>query len=94
MTWSYATKSRGCSTKVKNVNNKLNNDYNSRNEIKIKEKDGTIYSAKELFSIIENIIRAFNKGIFSYIDGFQVEIETDEETDKEADEEMDTTIIP
>ena len=47
-----------------------------------------------MFSIRENIIRAFNKGIFSYIDGFQVEIETDEETDKEADEEMDTTIMP
>ena len=72
---------------------KLNNDYNSRNETKIKEKDGTINSAKKLASIRENIIRAFKKGISSYIDGFQVEIETDEETDKETDEEMDTTIM-
>ena len=55
-----------------------------------------------MFSIRENIIRAFKKGIFPYIDDFQVEIETDEETqeetdeetDKETDEEMDTTIIP
>ena len=55
-----------------------------------------------MFSIRENIIRAFKKGIFPYIDDFQVEIETDEETqeetdeetDKETDEEMDTTIMP
>ena len=31
------------------------------------------------------------KGIFPYVDGFQVEKETDKE---ERDEEMDTTIIP
>ena len=82
--------------------NKLNNDYNSRNETKIKEKDGTTNSAKKMFSIRENIIRAFKKDISSYIDGFQVEIEkveetheeTDEETDKEIDEEMDFTIMP
>ena len=87
---------------LKMLINKLNNDYNPRNETKIKEKDGTINSAKKLFSIRENIIRAFKKGIFPYIDGFQVEIETDEETqeetdeetDKETDEEMDTIIIP
>ena len=87
---------------LKMLINKLNNDYNPRNETKIKEKDGTINSAKKLFSIRENIIRAFKKGIFPYIDGFQVEIETDEETqeetdeetDKETDEEMDTTIMP
>ena len=38
----------------------------------------------------EEIINAFKKGIFLYIDGFQAEKETDEEID----EEMDTTIMP
>ena len=55
-----------------------------------------------MFSIREEIINAFKKGIFPYIDGFQVEKETDEETDEETveetdeetDEEMDTTIMP
>ena len=51
-----------------------------------------------MFSIREEIINAFKKGIFPYIDGFQVEKETDEETDEErdedTDEEIDTTIMP
>ena len=44
--------------------------------------------------IREEIINAFKKGIFPYIDGFQVEKETDEETDQDAYEEMDTIIMP
>ena len=44
--------------------------------------------------IREEIINAFKKGIFPYIDGFQVEKETDEKTDEETDEEMDATIMP
>ena len=47
-----------------------------------------------MFSIREEIINAFKKGIFPYIDGFQVEKETDEETDQDAYEEMDTIIMP
>ena len=43
-----------------------------------------------MFFIREEIVNAFKKGIFPYIDGFQVEKETDED----ADEEMDTTIMP
>ena len=42
----------------------------------------------------EEIISAFKKGVFPYIDGFQVEKQTDEETDKETtleNEEIDTT---
>ena len=70
--------------------NKLNNNYNSTNITKIKEKDDTLKSAKRLFFIREEIINAFKKGIFPYINGFQVEKETDEDTD----EEMDTTIMP
>ena len=43
-----------------------------------------------MHAIKNEIINAFNKGIFSYIDGFQVEKETGEDTD----EEIDTTIMP
>ena len=56
----------------------------------MKEKVDTLYSAKKLHAIKNEIINAFNKGIFLYIDGFQLEKETDEDTD----EEMDTTIMP
>ena len=34
------------------------------------------------------------KGVFPYIDGFQVKKETDEETDEDTDEEIDTAIMP
>ena len=54
----------------------------------------------------EEIINAFQKGIFPYVDGFQIEKgtdkeadeekdeETDEKTDEETDGEMDTIIKP
>ena len=61
---------------------------------KIKGKDDALMSAKTLLSTREEIINAFKSGIFPYIDGFQVEKETDEYTDEETDEEMDTTIVP
>ena len=74
--------------------NKLNNYYNPTNLAKIKEKDDTLYSAKTLHAIKNEIINAFNKSIFPYIDGFQVKKETDEDTDEDTDDEMDTTIMP
>ena len=40
-----------------------------------------------MFFTREEIINAFKKGIFPYIDGFQVDEETDEETVEETDEE-------
>ena len=67
--------------KLQILKNKLNNNYNPTNITKIKEKDDTLKSAKKLFFIREEIINAFKKGIFPYIDGFQVEKETDEEMD-------------
>ena len=70
--------------------NKLNKNYNPRNKTKIKEKDDTLESANKLYSIREDIVDAFSKGIFSYIDGFQVE----KETDKETNEQPDTTNMP
>ena len=72
------------------LTNKLNNDYNPRNEIKIKEKDDALKSAKKLFLIREKAINAFKKGLFPYIDGFQVE----KETDKKTGEQPDTTDMP
>ena len=74
--------------------NKLNNDYKPKNESKIKEKNDTLEFAKKLHSIREKIIDAFSKDVFPYVDGFQVEKETDKETDEETDEEMNTTIVP
>ena len=38
--------------------------------------------------------KLMEKGVFPYIDGFQVQKETDEETDEDTDEEIDTTIMP
>ena len=64
--------------------NKLNNDYNPINRTKIKEKDDALESANKLFSTRNKIINAFSKGIFPYMDGVQVEKETDEETDEES----------
>ena len=69
--------------------NNLNNNYNPKKQIKIKEKDDTLKSSKKIFLIREKIINAFKKGIFPYIDGFKAEKETDEETD----EELETTIM-
>ena len=75
---------------LKTLINKLNKNYNPQKKLKMKEKDDTLYSAKKLHAIKNEIINAFNKGIFPYIDGFQVEKETGEDTD----EEIDTTIMP
>ena len=40
--------------------NKLNNNYNPRNQTKSKEKDDTLTSAKKLYLIREEIINAFS----------------------------------
>ena len=51
----------------------LNKNYNPKNKIKAEEKRGTLKSAEKLFFIREEIIRAFKRGIFPYIDGFKIE---------------------
>ena len=71
---------------------KLNNNYNPKNEVKIEEKRDALKSAKKLFYIREEIIRAFKGGIFPYIDGFKVDEEPDEESDE--NEDIDTTAMP
>ena len=43
-----------------------------------------------MFSTRESIINAFKKGVFPYIDGFQVK----KESNQESDEEIDTTDMP
>ena len=45
----------------------------------IKEKDDTLKTAKRLHAIKNEIINAFKKGIFPYIEGFQEEKEKDED---------------
>ena len=71
--------------------NKLNDNYNPTSQTKIKEKDDRLKTAKMLYSSRDDIINAFKKGIFPYIDGFQVK---EEEIDKDTDEEIETTIMP
>ena len=41
-------KAEDAQQKLKMLINKLNHDYNSRNETKIKVKDGTIHSSKKV----------------------------------------------
>ena len=65
--------------------NKLNNDYNPVNRMKIKEKKWYFKVCKKLLYIRKEIIRAFKEVIFPYIDGFKVEKESDE---KESDKEL------
>ena len=77
---------------LKMLMNKLNNNYSPKNKIKIEEKGDTLKSAKKLFSIREEIIRAFKRGIFRYIDEFKVEKESDEESDQ--NEDIDTPDKP
>ena len=63
----------------------------------MKEKDHVLKSANKLFFTREKIISALKKGIFPYIDGFQVDEKTDEETDEEympENEEIDNTNMP
>ena len=62
--------------------NKLNNNYNPTKKIKRKETEDTLNSAKKLFSIREEIIRAFKRRIFPYIDVIKVDEESDEELDE------------
>ena len=50
-----------------------------------------------MFFTRKKIIRAFKKGIFPYVDGFQVEKESDEESDEKStleNEEIDSTDMP
>ena len=46
-----------------------------------------------MLTIRDEIIRTFKKGIFPYIDGFQVEKESGEESTLKS-EEIDTTDMP
>ena len=73
--------------------NKLNNDYSPQNLEKIIEKDDTLKSAKKLLKVRREIIKAFETGIYPYIDGFQTEEELDEESMLD-DKNIDTTDMP
>ena len=53
--------------------NKLNNNHNPTSKIKIIRKDDTLKTAKILYSARND--NAFKKGIFLYIDRFQVKEE-------------------
>ena len=79
--------------KLKILINKLNNDYSPTNKMKNKEKEDTLKSAKKLFSIREEIIRAFKRGTFPYIDGIKVDEESEEESEKESEESEENKIF-
>ena len=58
---------------LKILRNKLNNNYNPKNQIKIKEKEDALKSSKKLIFTRESFINAFKKGIFWCKDGFKVQ---------------------
>ena len=72
---------------LESLMNDLNNGYNPRNQLKIKEKNNVLGLANKLLVTTKDIINAFKKGIFPNMDGFHVEKESDEEKDEETDEE-------
>ena len=51
---------------LKNLINKLNNDYNPRSLKKTKEKKSVLESAKKLFDARDEIVNLFEKGTFPY----------------------------
>ena len=79
--------------KLKILINKLNNEYNPTNKIKIKEKEDTLASAKKFISIRKKIIRAFKRGTFPYIDGIKLDEESEEESEKESEESEENKIF-
>ena len=69
--------------------NKLNNNYNTTNEIKKTRKRRYLKVCKKIAFYQRRHHKAFKNGIFPYIDGFKLEKESDEESDE--NEEIDTT---
>ena len=46
-------------------------DYNPTNPDKIKYKEKTLINGKKLYKNRNNVIKAFEEGVFSFKDGFQ-----------------------
>ena len=69
--------------------NKLNNNYNTTNEIKKTRKRRYLKVCKKIAFYQRRHHKAFKNGNFPYIDGFKLEKESDEESDE--NEEIDTT---
>ena len=75
--------------------NKLNNNYNPKNKIKTNEKNDTLKSAKKLFFIREDIIRAFKRGIFlTWMDLKWKKNQMKKHKESHENEEIDTTDLP
>ena len=65
--------------------NKLNNDYNPRITTKAKEKNSVLESARKLLDARDEIIDLFEKGIFPYKDNaFKTKEKETEEESKES----------
>ena len=65
---------------IKILLNKLRN-YNPTKPKKIKAKEETLSSAEKLLNN-RQVIDAFKRGIFPYIDGFQIKGEPEEESEE------------
>ena len=69
-------------SEIKILLNKLRN-YNPTKLKKIKAKEETLSAAEKLLNNKQEVIDAFNTGIFPYIDGFQIKEESEEESEKD-----------
>ena len=65
-------------SEIKILLNKLRN-YNPTKLKKIKAKEETLSAAEKLLNNKQEVIDAFNTGIFPYIDGFQIKEESEKD---------------
>ena len=61
------------------------NRYSPANSEKITSRKETMSAATKLFNNRQEVIEAFKKGIFPYIDGFRIEEESEEEPKEESE---------
>ena len=68
---------------IKVLLNKLRN-YNPTKPKKIKVKQETLSAAENFLNNRQEVIDAFKRGIFPYIDGFQIKEESEEESEEKS----------
>ena len=66
---------------IKVLLNKLRN-YNPTKPKKIKVKQETLSAAEKILNNKQEVIDAFKRGTFPYIDGFQIKEESEEESEE------------
>ena len=68
---------------IKVLLNKLRN-YNPTKPKKIKVKQETLSAAEKILNNKQEVIDAFKRGTFPYIDGFQIKEESEEESEEKS----------